>query len=155
MFVINGIPVAIVETKHAKKSDAIDRGLKQLREYHEETPEMLTAPQVFDLTRVVDFYYGVTWSLDRKSVFNWKDEEPGNYERKVKRFFGRERFLRMLRDWIIFYRKDDELRKIVLRQHQTRAVEKTISRALDPAGRSHGWPDCLSLPRRELRPCQK
>lgn len=133
MFVINGIPVAIVETKHAKKGDAIDRGLKQLREYHDETPEMLTAPQVFDLTRVVDFYYGVTWSLDRKSVFNWKDEEPGNYERKVKRFFGRERFLRMLRDWIIFYRRDDELRKIVLRQHQTRAVEKAVSRSLDPA----------------------
>jgi type I site-specific deoxyribonuclease, HsdR family len=133
MFVINGVPVAIVETKHAKKADAIDRGLKQIREYHDETPEMLTAPQVFDLTRVVEFYYGVTWSLDRKSVFNWKDEEPGNFERKVKRFFGRERFLRMLRDWIIFYRKDDELRKIVLRQHQTRAVEKAVARSLDPA----------------------
>ena len=133
MFVINGVPVAIVETKHAKKADAIDRGLKQIREYHDETPEMLTAPQVFDLTRVIDFYYGVTWSLDRKSVFNWKDEEPGNFERKVKRFFGRERFLRMLRDWIIFYRKDDELRKIVLRQHQTRAVDKSVARAIDPA----------------------
>ncbi|MEO8033468.1 MAG: HsdR family type I site-specific deoxyribonuclease, partial [Acidobacteriota bacterium] len=133
MFVINGVPVAIVETKHAKKADAIDRGLKQIREYHDETPEMLTAPQVFDLTRVVEFYYGVTWSLDRKSVFNWKDEEPGNFERKVKRFFGRERFLRMLHDWIIFYRKDDELRKIVLRQHQTRAVDKAIARSLDPA----------------------
>lgn len=132
MFVINGVPVAIVETKHAKKADAIDRGLKQLREYHDETPEMLTAPQVFDLTRVVEFYYGVTWSLDRKAVFNWKDEESGNFERKVKRFFGRERFLRMLRDWIIFYRKDDELRKIVLRQHQTRAVDKAVARSLDP-----------------------
>jgi type I restriction enzyme R subunit len=132
MFVINGIPVAIVETKHAGKSDAIDRGLKQIREYHDETPEMLTAPQVFDLTRVVEFYYGVTWSLDRKAVFNWKDEEAGNFEKKVKRFFGRDRFLRMLRDWILFYRKDDELRKIVLRQHQTRAVDKAIARSLDP-----------------------
>lgn len=132
MFLINGIPVAIVETKHANKADGIDRGLRQIRRYHAETPEMLTAPQVFDITRLVDFYYGVTWSLDRKFVFNWKDEEPGNFERKVKRFFGRERVLRMLRDWIVFYRKDDELRKIVLRQHQTRAVEKAVARALDP-----------------------
>ena len=31
MFALNGIPVAIVETKHAKKADAIDRGLKQIR----------------------------------------------------------------------------------------------------------------------------
>lgn len=132
LFAINGIPVAVVETKHASKPDAIDRGLRQIRRYHDETPEMVTAPQVFDLTRLVDFYYGVTWSLDRKLVFNWKDEEPGDFERKVKRFFGRERFLRMLRDWIVFFRKDDELRKIVLRQHQTRAVDKAIARSLDP-----------------------
>jgi type I restriction enzyme, R subunit len=131
-FLVNGIPVAIVETKSAKKSDGIDVALKQIREYHDETPEMLTAPQVFDLTRLVDFYYGVTWNLERKSIFNWKDEEAGNFERKVKRFFNRERFLRMLRDWIVFYRKEDELRKIVLRQHQTRAVEKSVARALDP-----------------------
>lgn len=132
LFLINGIPVAVVETKSAQKADAIDRALKQIREYHVETPEMLTAPQVFDLTRLIDFYYGVTWNLERKAVFNWKDEEPGNYERKVKRFFNRERFLRLLRDWIVFYRKDDELRKIVLRQHQIRAVEKAVARALDP-----------------------
>lgn len=135
MFLINGIPVAIVEAKHAKKADAIDRGLKQIREYHAETPEMLAAPQVFDLTRLVEFYYGATWSLERKTIFNWKDEENGNFEKKVKRFFGRERFLRMLRDWIIFYRRDDELQKIILRQHQTRAVEKVVARALDPEKR--------------------
>ena len=55
----------------------------------------------------------------------------------MKRFFGRERFLKLLRDWIIFYKRDDELRKIVLRQHQTRAVEKVVERALDPEKR-HG-----------------
>jgi type I restriction enzyme R subunit len=89
------------------------------------------------VTRLVDFFYGVTWNLDRKNLFNWKDEEAGNFERKVKRFFGRERFLKLLRDWIIFYKRDDELRKIVLRQHQTRAVEKVVDRALDPEKR-HG-----------------
>jgi hypothetical protein len=35
----------------------------------------------------------VTWSLDAKALFNWKDEEKANFERKVKRFFSRERFL--------------------------------------------------------------
>jgi type I restriction enzyme R subunit len=137
MFAVNGIPVALVETKGAAKSDAIDVGIDQVRRYHRETPELLTAPQVFDVTRLVDFFYGVTWNLDRKALFNWKDEETGNFERKVKRFFGRERFLKLLRDWIIFYKRDDELRKIVLRQHQTRAVEKVVDRALDPEKR-HG-----------------
>ncbi len=132
MFLINGIPVALVETKGAKKRDGIDEGITQIRRYHRETPEMMTAPQVFDVTHLIDFYYGVTWNLDRKNLFNWKDEEPGNFERKVKRFFARERFLKLLSDWIIFFKKDDELRKIILRQHQTRTVEKVVERALDP-----------------------
>jgi type I restriction enzyme R subunit len=72
----------------------------------------------------------------RASKFNWKDEEKGNFERKVKRFFARERFLRFLESWIVFYKKDDELRTIVLRQHRTRAVEKVVERALDPEKRT-------------------
>ena len=118
VFVINGIPVALVETKSALKREGIDEGIAQIRRYHRETPELVTAPQIFDVTHLIDFYYGVTWNLDRKNVFNWKDEEKGNFERKVKRFFARERFLRFLESWIVFYKKDDELRKIVLRQHQ-------------------------------------
>ncbi|MGH2739259.1 MAG: type I restriction endonuclease subunit R [Actinomycetota bacterium] len=132
MFCINGVPVALTETKGAAKREGIDDGMAQVRRYHRETPELVTAPQVFDFTHLLDFYYGVTWNLDRKDVFNWKDEEPGNFERKVKRFFARERFLKLLRDWIVVFKRDDELRKIVLRQHQTRAVEKVVERALDP-----------------------
>ncbi len=132
LFLINGIPVALVETKGARKADAIDVGITQIRRYHRETPELLTAPQVFNVTHIIDFYYGVTWNLDRKDLFNWKDEEKGNFEKKVKRFFSRERFLKLLGEWIVFYKKEDELRKIVLRQHQTRAVEKVVERALDP-----------------------
>ncbi len=132
VFLINGIPVAIAETKSAKDEDGIDRAVVQLRRYHEETPELMAAPQVFEATHLHDFYYGVTWNLDRKNIFNWKEEAPGNFEAKVKRFFSRERFLKLLKDWIIFFQKDDELRKAVLRQHQTRAVEKVVERALDP-----------------------
>ncbi len=132
MFVINGIPVAIVEAKGAAKRDAIDAGVTQIRRYHRETPELLTAPQVFDITHLIGFYYGVTWNTDRNGLFNWKDEEDGNFEKKVKRFFARERFLKMLGEWIVFIKKDDELRKLILRQHQTRAIEKVVERAMDP-----------------------
>lgn len=130
MFLINGLPVAIVETKSAKKD--IEEALVQIRRYHIETPELLTSPQVFDITHILDFYYAPTWNLDRKAIFNWKDEETGNFEKKVKVFFARERFLKLLGEWIIFFTKDDELKKAVLRQHQSRAVEKIVARALDP-----------------------
>jgi type I restriction enzyme R subunit len=89
VFLINGIPADLVETKAANKPDGIDQGITQVRRYHRETPEMLTAPQVFDITHLIHFYYGVTWSLDRRSLFNWKDEEPGDFEQKVKHFFDK------------------------------------------------------------------
>ncbi len=132
LFIVNGIPLALVEAKRAAKQEGIDEGVTQIRRYHLETPEMLTAPQVFNVTHLIDFYYGVTWNLDRKDIFNWKDEEKGNFEKKVKRFFARERFLKLIGEWIVFYTKDDELKKIVLRQHQMRTVEKVVERALDP-----------------------
>ena len=136
MFLVNGIPVVMVETKGAGHADGIERGLTQVRRYHRETPELVTPPQVWNVTHFHDFYYGVTWALDRKQVFNWKEEAPGDFERKVRAFFDRPRLLRVLRDYILFTRKDDELHKFILRQHQTRAVEKVVARAQDPARRA-------------------
>lgn len=133
MFLINGIPVAIVETKSAIKTKGIEEGLIQLREYHRESPEMLTTPQVFDITHLIDFYYGATWNLDRKNLFNWRDEQAGNFEEKVTAFFDRTRFLTMLKEWILFYYKEDELQKTILRQHQTRAIERILARCADPS----------------------
>ena len=51
--------------------------------------------------------------------------------KKVKTFFDRGRFLKVLRESIIFQSKDDTLTKVVLRQHQTRAVDKVIDRVHD------------------------
>jgi type I restriction enzyme, R subunit len=55
-----------------------------------------------------------------------------DYETAVKTFFNRRRFLEMARRHIIFLSKDDELSKIILRQHQTEAVEKVIEHVYDP-----------------------
>jgi type I restriction enzyme R subunit len=131
IFLINGIPAIIAETKGADKREGIGEGIAQIRRYHAETPELVTSNQIFDVTHLLDFYYGVTWNLDRKGLFNWKDVEKGNFEKKVKTFFQRERILQFIKDYIIFFKKDDVLSKIILRQHQTRAVEKIIDRALD------------------------
>jgi len=135
VFLINGIPVAICETKNAGKRDGVAIGIDQVRRYHRETPEMLIAPQAFEVTELLDFYYGVTWSTSRKNLFNWREEQPGDYEAAVKTFFDQRRFLKVLRDYIIFLTKDDELTKVILRQHQTRAVEKVIERVYDATKR--------------------
>jgi type I restriction enzyme R subunit len=138
VFLVNGIPVVIVETKAATKPEGIEEGIAQIRRYHRETPEMVTQLQVFNVSHLIDFFYGVTWSLERKNLFNWKDVEKGNFEAKVKGFFDRKRILRLIRDYVVFYRKDDELKKIILRQHQTRAVEKIVKRAVEEEEKKTG-----------------
>lgn len=170
VFLINGVPVALVECKNPNLKNAMEKALVQLRRYEKETPEMMVAPQVFNITHLIEYFYGVTWSYERKNVFNWKQEWAGRavapyadipplpppihrdvadlpetlpiaadapdlpptYGEYVRSFFDRERFLLLLKEWILFYVKDDELKKTVLRQHQTRAAIKVVNRCLDP-----------------------
>ncbi len=142
VFLINGIPVAVIETKNTNRPDGVALGVEQIRRYHSETPEMFTTAQIFGVTQLLDFFYSVTWNTSRKSLFKWKAGEApsttgilglqNSYEQKVKTFFDRERFLKVLQHLIIFQNRDDQLNKVVLRQHQTRAVEKVIERVHNP-----------------------
>lgn len=135
VFLVNGLPVLVAETKAAHKQDAIAQGIDQIRRYHRETPEMLAALQLFDVTELRELWYGATWSLERKNLFRWRTDEVGDYETAIKAFCDPARILRFLADFIVFAAKDDELRKYVLRQHQSRAVDKVVSRCAEAAKR--------------------
>ncbi|MGD0596788.1 MAG: HsdR family type I site-specific deoxyribonuclease [Sedimentisphaerales bacterium] len=132
VFLINGIPVALIECKSATQDEAIAIGIDQVRRYHNETPEMMIPEQMFTVTESLGFSYGVTWNLSRRSIFNWKQEEVGKLEDKIKAFFPRERILKYIKDYIIFSEKDEELNKYILCQHQTKAVELVVERAHHP-----------------------
>ena len=128
VFLINGIPVLVIECKNATKEEAIALGVDQLRRYHNETPEMMVPPQMFTVTESLGFAYGVTWNIVRRSIFNWKADEIGNLEDKIKTFCSKKQLLIYLRHYIIFSEKDEELKKYVLAQHQAEAVELAIER---------------------------
>lgn len=132
VLLVNGIPVFLVETKAAARLDGIAEAFDQIRRYHEQAPELLAQVQLFALTHLVEFYYGATWSLSRKALFNWRDEQAGDFETLVKTFLAPRRILRLLTDYILFPRKDGELTKAVLRPHQVRAVERVLGRVRDP-----------------------
>ena len=137
VFLINGIPVLVIECKNANKDEAIALGVDQIRRYHRETPELFVSQQLFTATDAIGFSYGVSWNTVRRNIFNWKDKEVGKLEAKVKSFCAIPQVLAFLKDYIVFAEKDEELNKYILRQHQTGAVEATVSRALDP-GRHRG-----------------
>ena len=135
MFVVNGVPVAIVEHKNPKDADAIEKGLAQLRRYEKETPELMGAAQLFNVTHLLDYWYGVTWNVSRRFMARWKEQPEESYRFAVQSFFEPTDFLRTLRDWILFYVEDGETRKSVLRQHQRRAVGRIVERCAEPAKR--------------------
>jgi type I restriction enzyme R subunit len=135
VFLINGIPVVIVEAKAATRKEGIPEALEQIRRYHREGPELLSLLQIYEITNLSRFMYGATWSLSRKALFDWRDEQAGDYETLVKTFVAPRRVLRVITDFILFTRKDEELQKVILRPHQMRAVERVRGRAMDPEKR--------------------
>lgn len=137
VFLINGIPVLVVECKNADKDEGIALGIDQIRRYHEETPELFIPQMAFTATDALGFDYGGTWNTVRRNIFHWKDEQIGQLEKKVKSFFEIPRVLKLLKDYIVFAEKDEELHKYILQQHQTGAVERAVERAHDPK-KHHG-----------------
>jgi type I restriction enzyme R subunit len=133
VFFINGVPVLPVETKKATAMDGIAQALDDLRYYHKKGPELLALGQLHALTHLIRFYYGATWNLSAKALFNWRDEAVAadDFESLCKTFIAPRRVLRVLTDFILFTRKDDELSKVVLRPHQMRGTERCVARARD------------------------
>ncbi len=131
IFLVNGVPVAIVEHKNPKDGGALERAIKQLRRYEKETPELLAAPQLFNVTHLLDYWYGVTWSANRRGIARWKQAPEESYRFAVQAFFEPHDFLRTLRDWILFYVEDGETKKSVLREHQRRAIDRIVARCAD------------------------
>jgi len=132
VFFVNGVPVILVETKAATRLEGIAEALDQVRRYHREAPELLALLQLYTLTHLIQFYYSGTWRLSRKDLFNWRDEQAGDFETLVKTFVAPSRVLRVLTEFILFTRKDEELSKVVLRPHQMRAAERVVRRAAEP-----------------------
>ncbi len=101
MFLVNGIPVAIVENKNPKDKDAIDRGIGQLLRYERETPELLGAAQLFNVTHLLDYWYGVTWNASRRFMARWKELSEETYRFAVQSFFEPADFLRTVVKMVI------------------------------------------------------
>ncbi len=143
VFLINGVPVLFIETKAAHKIEGMADALDQVRRYHRETPEMMMLLQIYALTHILRFYYSATWNLSGKDILNWKTElgydSYSNYENLVKKFLEKEHIVRIIFDFILFTRQDDELKKAVLRPHQMRAVDRILDRAGEEKTRGLIW----------------
>ncbi|MEM3573681.1 MAG: HsdR family type I site-specific deoxyribonuclease [Nitrososphaeria archaeon] len=139
VFLINEIPVFFVETKASHKIDGIAEAFSQIKRYHQEVPELLAILQLYALTHIIKYYYSTTWNTSEKWLFNWKEEAKGDFETLVKSFIDKKRVIQVLTDYILFTRQDDELKKVVLKPHQMRAVNRIVERAGSDKKRGLIW----------------
>ncbi|MDD5731499.1 MAG: HsdR family type I site-specific deoxyribonuclease [Patescibacteria group bacterium] len=130
VFMINGIPIAFIECKNLTTNEGLDKALDQIRRYHRESPELLSIEQLFLATEGMRLEYGVTWNTSKRGIFAWKGDKIAELENKIKTFFDTKHILNMIEKYIMFIEKDEELTKIVLREHQANAVEAVLARAL-------------------------
>ena len=107
VFLINGIPVLVIECKNANKDEAIALGVDQSRRYHRETPELFVSQQLFTATDAIGFSYGASWDTVQWNIFNWKHEEVGQLETRVKSFCSIPQVIAFLKDYIVFAGKDE------------------------------------------------
>ena len=128
VLLINGIPILVIECKNASKEEGIALGVDQIRRYHRETPEYFIPQQVFTATDAIGFSYGVTWNTIRRNIFNWQDQEVGKLEAKIKSICSIPKVLSLLKDFILFAEKDEELQKFILKQHQTGEIGRASCR---------------------------
>ncbi len=95
--------------------------------------ELLGAPQLFNVTHLLDYWYGVTWNANRRYMARWKQSPRKPTASRCRRSSSRPTSCARLQHWILFYVEDGETRKSVLRQHQRRAIDKIVARCEDPA----------------------
>jgi len=140
VFLINGIPVIDLECKNLTTAEGIDKAIDQIRRYHNETPELMAVEQTYLATEGMRVEYGVTWNTARRDIFTWRGDKAGDLKKKIKTFFEPKHVLDFIEKYIMFIEKDEELSKIVLREHQAKAVEAVLKRALhDEATRGLIW----------------
>jgi len=130
VFLINGIPVIGLECKNLTTTEGIDKALDQIRRYHRESPELMALEQSYLASEGMRIEYGVTWNTAKRNIFKWRGDKVGELENKIKTFFDIKHVLNLIEKYIMFIEKDEQLTKIVLREHQANAVEAVLIRAL-------------------------
>ncbi|WP_297552435.1 type I restriction endonuclease subunit R [Thermococcus sp.] len=137
---INGIPLFIVETKASWLFNIVDGEVKdwrshaveQISRYHEEVPNFMKYFQMYLASNGLNLIYSATWNFNERNVYRWKTEEGKDYglQDLIFSMLRKERALRFIEDYIVFFEQDEELSKFVLLPHQVKAVERVVNRAI-------------------------
>ncbi len=128
---INGIPIAVVETKRPEEDNGIVDAQDQIRHYNEVLKELFKYLQFYVATDGLKLYYGPTWRYETKVFYVWRPKKGAEWDEMVRTFFDKKEILDTIREYISFITQDGELYKYLTKYHQRRAIRKIIQRVLE------------------------
>ena len=131
VLLINGIPIAVVETKRPEEDNGIVDAQDQIRNYNEALKELFKYLQFYVATDGLKLYYGPTWKYETKVFYVWKPQKRATWDEMVTTFFDKNEILDTIREYISFITQDGELYKYLTKYHQRRAIRKIIQRVLE------------------------
>jgi type I restriction enzyme R subunit len=135
---VNGLPLAVIELKNpADENATVDGAFNQLQTYKNELPSLFLTNEVLVASDGIKARVGsLTSEFSRfvpwKTVDGRELASPGMPELQVviKGLFQRERFLRMVRHFVVFESDGAKLEKKLAAYHQFHAVESAVAATL-------------------------
>ena len=141
---INGLPLSLIELKNAADEDTtIWSAYAQLQTYKAEIPSLLAYNAALVVSdglqaRMGSLTANQEWFKVWRTIDGEKDASPGTLELEtlIRGAFHRERFLRLLENFIVFEEDPDTgaLHKIIAGYHQFHAVNAAVEETVRASG---------------------
>ena len=146
---VNGLPLAVIELKNpADENATIETARKQFETYKAEIPSLFNTNELLiasdgDQARMGSLTAGREWYLPWKTIDGKTIADPDDLELEtlIKGVFDKQRFLDLIRHFIVFENWEDSVVKITAAYHQFHATRKavdTVVAASQPDGGKQG-----------------
>jgi type I restriction enzyme R subunit len=138
---INGLPLAVIELKNPAEENATIKGaFNQLQTYKQDIPCLFTYNEVLVISDGLTARVG-TLTADWERFMPWRTisgneiatNNTPELEVLIKGIFAKERFLDLLRHFIVFEVDGDRIIKKMAGYHQFHAVNTAIARTVEAA----------------------
>lgn len=138
---INGMPLAIIEAKSSTANDASDKAIGDLRYYQSNSEKLFYYNQIcagiwkvgakYGAIGAKDIHYSVFKSDDKKEIQDLLNRDLINQDIMLYNLFGKDKFLDIIRNFVIFETSEGTTVKKLPRYQQLRAVNKTLNHLIE------------------------
>ncbi len=139
---VNGLPLAVLELKDPANEDAtVWSAFNQLQTYKQEIPDLFRTNAVLVASDGVDARVG-SLTAPREWFLPWRTvagdsvapDSANRLEVLIRGIFERERFLDLVRHFVVFHDEGAATRKVVAGYHQFHATRRAVRTAIEAAG---------------------